>query len=279
MARETGQQAKPAAGGAAKAGLPELDSLTIATVRKIMPYGAFCTLDEYGNREAFIHVSEVASRWVKNIHEFLKEGQKIVARVHRVTPEKDQVDLSLRRVTEADKKLKMEAYKREKRVAKLFELCAKKTKTEIAKAHASVGSALLSKYPDLYSALEAISFNGEAAFEGLAIPGDWKKALSEVAVANIHRPEVVITETAMVTVYLPDAIDVIKAAFKDAVAVGKGEAEVTAHYIGAPRYRLSVKAGEYKAAEKALEEANAAVIRRVKSAGVVEFEREGANPK
>ncbi|MFH1448366.1 MAG: S1 RNA-binding domain-containing protein, partial [Candidatus Micrarchaeota archaeon] len=55
---------------------PEKDELVIATIRKIFPYGAFCSLDEYDNKEAFVHISEVASRWVKNIHEFLKENQK-----------------------------------------------------------------------------------------------------------------------------------------------------------------------------------------------------------
>jgi translation initiation factor 2 subunit 1 len=253
--------------------MPELDSLVIATVRKIMPYGAFCTLDEYGGREAFIHVSEVASRWVKNIHEFIKDGQKIVARVHRVTPEKDQVDLSLRRVTEADKKLKMEEFKREKRAAKLFELAAKKTRTELGKAHATVGAALVGKFGDIYLALEAISFTGDAAFEGLSVPPEWRKVLTDIAVANIHPPEVEISETVVVKVFSPDAIDRIRQAFKDAASTATEESEVRIHYLGAPKYSLIIKAGEYKAAEKALEEANAAIVSRLKGTGTVEFER------
>ena len=76
--------------------MPEQDEFVIATVKKIFPYGAFCSLDEYGGAEAFIHVSEVAPRWIKNIHEFLKEGQRIVAKVHRFVPEKNLVEISLR---------------------------------------------------------------------------------------------------------------------------------------------------------------------------------------
>ena len=56
--------------------LPDHDELVIAVIKKIMPYGAFCSLPEYGNVEAFLHVSEVAPRWIKNIHEFISEGQK-----------------------------------------------------------------------------------------------------------------------------------------------------------------------------------------------------------
>jgi len=257
-------------------GMPEQDQLVIATVKKIMPYGAFCTLDEYGRREAFLHVSEVASRWVKNIHEFLKEGQRVVARVHRVTIEKDQVDLSLRRVTEADKKLKMETYRREKRAQKLFELCAKKAKAEPGKAMETAGTALIEKYGDIYSALEKVSFTGDSAFEGLSLSDEWKKALTEVAVANIHLPEVVIGENVVATVYSPDAIDRIKEAFADVSALSREGSEISVHYLGAPRYNVRVKAADYKTAEKVLLEANEAVQRRLKGLGTVEFERQGA---
>ena len=54
---------------------PEPRELIIATVKKVVPYGAFCSLDEYNDIEAFIHVSEIAPRWIKNVHEHVKEGQ------------------------------------------------------------------------------------------------------------------------------------------------------------------------------------------------------------
>jgi len=267
MAAEAGPQTE----------MPELDEFVIATVRKIMPYGAFCTLDEYGGREAFLHVSEVASRWVKNIHEFIKEGQKVVARVHRLTPEKNQIDLSLRRVNEADKKAKMEEFKREKRSAKLFELCAKKMKVELASAWRTVGAELLKSHSeDMYLALEDISFNGEKAFKGLNVSPEWRKVLSEVAVQNIHMPEVNITGTLLVESFAPDAVDHIKKALLAAQAAAKGDVEVSVHYLGAPRYRLSVKAGEYKSAEKALEAATEEASKVMKGIGKVEFVREAA---
>jgi len=256
--------------------LPPLDSLVIATVTKIMPYGAFCRMDEYDGREAFIHVSEVASRWVKNIHEFIKEGQKVVARVHRIVAEKDQVDLSLRRVTEADKKLKMEEFKREKRAAKLFELAAKKTKTEIAAAHATVGVVLLKKYEDFYSALEDISFNEGRPLEELDIPAEWKTVLLELAIANIHKPQVVIREVATLQSFAPEGVEVLKAALADALALGTEANPIAVHYLGAPAYRVSVTAADYKTAEKLLDEANAALSRRLKGAGSATFAKEAA---
>ena len=256
--------------------IPELDEFVIATVKKIMPYGAFCTLDEYNNREAFVHISEVASRWVKNIHEVVKNGQKIVARVHRLTPEKNQIDLSLRRVSEADKKLKMDEYQKEKRGAKLFELCAKKMKVEQAQAMATVGAELLKGHVDIYSALEDISFNGDAAFKEMKIPAEWRKLLTGVAQQNITRPEVVIAGTLLVKPYAPDAIDHIKQALLAVKVDEKSGAAVSVRYLGAPRYQLLVKAGEYKAAEKVLEKVIGDVSAKMKGSGTVEFQREAS---
>ena len=98
---------------------PEKDELVIVNIRKILPYGAFCILPEYNNMEAFLHVSEVAPRWIKNIHEFLSEGQQHVAKIYRLDREKNQVDISLKRVSEEEKKGKLEIIRTEKRAAKL----------------------------------------------------------------------------------------------------------------------------------------------------------------
>ena len=45
--------------------LPEEGELVVGTVTSIRNFGAFVTLDEYNKREAFIHLSEVATGWVK----------------------------------------------------------------------------------------------------------------------------------------------------------------------------------------------------------------------
>ncbi len=52
----------------------------------------------------------------------MREGQKIVARVINVDPEKDIIDLSLRYVTEREKQLKMKDYKDRKKAYKIIEL-------------------------------------------------------------------------------------------------------------------------------------------------------------
>ena len=79
---------------------PEEGELVVGTVHKVLNYGAFATLEEYPGKEAFIHISEVSSGWVKNIRDFVRENQKIVARVLRVNPRKGHVDVSMKRIRE-----------------------------------------------------------------------------------------------------------------------------------------------------------------------------------
>jgi translation initiation factor 2 subunit 1 len=226
----------------------ELDEYVIATVRKILPYGAFCTLDEYGDREAFIHISEVASRWIKNIHEFLKEDQKVVARVFRMVPEKNQIDLSLKRVSELDKRRKIESYRKEKRAAKLFEVVEKK----IGKPHEQVwrelGEALVDKFGSLYSAFEEAVLD-ESALSSIKAPNEWKNTLKDVASQNIKKPKVRITGTLNISCRGPDGVETIKKILLTATEnLGEGEARIT--YLGAPRYQLVVTALDYKKAER-----------------------------
>ena len=78
---------------------PDVGDLAIATVKRVVDYGAYVRLDEYEGIEGLVHISEISTTWVKNIREHVREGQKLVLKVLRVDRERAQVDLSLRRVT------------------------------------------------------------------------------------------------------------------------------------------------------------------------------------
>jgi len=253
---------------------PELDEFVIATVRKILPYGAFCTLDEYGDREAFIHISEVASRWIKNIHEFLKEGQKVVARVFRIVPEKNQIDLSLKRVSDIERRRKIESYRKEKRAAKLFELVEKR----IGKTHEQVwkdmGEALVEKFGNLYSAFEEAVMS-ECSLDSIKAQEEWKNIFKEIAAQNIKKPRVRITGTLTLTCSDADGVEVIKSVLHEAVEGLGVEEDAAVTYLGAPRYMVAVTAPDYKKAEKAV----AMVFKKVKDGieekhGCATFDRE-----
>jgi len=253
---------------------PEVDEFVMATIRKILPYGAFCTLDEYGNREAFIHISEVASRWIKNIHEFLKEDQKVVARVFRIVPEKNQIDLSLKRVSDIERRRKIESYRKEKRALKLFEVVGKR----IGKPHEQVwkefGEALVDKFGDIYSAFEESVVN-ESSLDSIKVPSEWKSIFREIGAQNIKKPKVRVTGNLSISCKASDGVEVIKRILLDATEkLGEeGEAKIT--YLGAPRYMVVVTAPDYKKAEKI----SSTILKRVKDGmkskeSCVTFEKE-----
>jgi translation initiation factor 2 subunit 1 len=91
---------------------PDVGDLAIATVKRVVDYGAYVRLDEYEGIEGLVHISEISTTWVKNIREHVREGQKLVLKVLRVDRERGQVDLSLRRVTGREKTDKMLEWKR-----------------------------------------------------------------------------------------------------------------------------------------------------------------------
>jgi len=64
--------------------LPEVGELVIATITKIGDHGAYVILDEYDKIQGFLHVSEIAPGWVRNINKYVKEKEKVVAIVKKL---------------------------------------------------------------------------------------------------------------------------------------------------------------------------------------------------
>ncbi|VVB66481.1 Translation initiation factor 2 subunit alpha [Candidatus Gugararchaeum adminiculabundum] len=229
-------------------GTPKQNDYVLATVKKILPYGAFCGLDEYGGKEAFLHISEVAPRWVKNIHEFLKEGQKLVAIVYRLDLEKNQIDLSLKRVTDSEKKRKMEDFRLARRAEKLIELAAKK----IGKQQESqeVINSLSAAFTHPYAALEELSDKGVSALDKTNLSEAWRKALLETATTNIKHSNVSIKRKFIIRVPSGDGVVLLRSALTSYKQTPGAEAKI--HYFGAPHYSIEVTAEDYKKAEKAI---------------------------
>ena len=225
--------------------MPELDELVIATVTKVFPYGAFCKIEDY-EIDAFLHVSEVSSGWVKNIRNFLKEGQKLVVRVYRVIPEKNMVDISLKRVTEAERKRKLEEIKRDKRVTKLLEVAKSKIKQTDLKID-EVKAILNSNFDDAFSAFEEIINGNEDSLKKTKLPKEWIDAIIETAKENIKKQVRIVKGIITLKCTREDGVDVLKELLKV-----KPNSGISIHYLGAPTYQVIVEGDDYKACEKKL---------------------------
>ncbi len=230
--------------------MPESDELVLAIVKKILPYGAFCALDEYQNGEAFMHISEVAPRWIKNIHEFLHEGQHMVAKVYHVDEEKGQVDISLKRVSEAEKKRKLESVRRDKRGVKLLELAAKEAKSTAPEVQ-TARLALEDKYGEVLEAFEQLAKAGKDGLEGVKIEKGLAKAILNVAGKSIRAARAELNAIAQLTAWSSDGVMKIRQTMTS-LTVPTG-CTLSMHYLGAPRYQIGVVAADYKEAQKGLD--------------------------
>lgn len=241
---------------------PNEGDLVVATVHKVLNYGAFARLEEYPGKEAFIHISEVSSGWVKNIRDYVRENQKIVAKVLRVNPRKGHVDVSLKRIREDQRTRKIQQWKIEQKAEKLLEFSAKNLKKDLNQAYEEVGYQIMDEFGDLYGAFEIAAEEGEASLIEREIDLNWAKAITEVAKKNITPPEVHITGYVDLKSYASNGVEVIKEAL-----VSVKDDDISIQCVGAPRYRMVVKSSDYIEAENILKKAAQKAIDVVLEAG------------
>jgi translation initiation factor 2 subunit 1 len=254
---------------------PEVGDLIVGTVSRVTPYGAYVTLDEYRGLEGLMHVSEIASSWVKNIRDFVREGQKVVLKVLKTDPEKGHVDLSMRRVTERERREKMLEWKRDKRAEALLRMATEKVGKK-EEADTIVAPKLLRQFGKLYDAFEEGAIKGESVYEKAGLSEEWAKALSEIAKAKIKVRRVRIRGVLQLSCHGGDGVDLIKKALTRARNAPKArDARVDLRVLGAPRYRIEVMARNYKDAEKALKAAVDEAISIMEAGqGQASFQRE-----
>lgn len=249
---------------------PKEGELIVGTVYKVLNYGAFANLEEYSGKEAFIHISEVSSGWVKNIRDHVRENQKIVARVLRVNPKKGHVDASLKRIREDQRTKKIQQWKVEQKAEKFLELVAKSLDKDLNTAYKEVGYELMDIFGDIYGAFESAADEGASTLTEEGISQEWADAITAVAVKNITPPEVHITGYVDIENYQSNGVEVVK----EALLAAEGE-NIEVQCVGAPRYRITVTSSDYLIAEKELKDAAKRCIKVIEDAdGKGEFLRE-----
>ena len=234
---------------------PDVGDLAIATVKRVVDYGAYVRLDEYEGIEGLIHISEISTTWVKYIREHVREGQKLVLKVLRVDRERAQVDLSLRRVTGREKTDKMLEWKRSKKADSIIKGAGERLKAD-AETTEKVRLLLYEKLETPYEAFQEAVEEGEEVFTKLGVTPEWAAALTEVSKSKVKLEKASLTATIELTCKAPEGIEAIRTALSNAKKVRKPRgATVRIYAIGAPRYRIEATTREYSAAEALLSSA------------------------
>ena len=253
---------------------PEIGEFVIATAVRLQEHGVYVSLDEYG-KNGYVPIGEVASTWVKNIKDFVKEGQKLVLKVIRIDERKGHIDLSLRKVTEREKKEKLIQWKKAKKAEKILEMAAKKLGKDPQDAIRQVGIPLEDAYGDLYAALEQLVQKGPKSVLEEGIGEDWANSLYDASKDHIEAPMVQITGEVKLSTNEPEGVEDIKKALNEGIKVVDPKlAKVEMYTLGAPRYRIEISAKDYRVAEEQMKTAVEAIVNRFrKSGGTAEFVR------
>lgn len=227
--------------------LPEEGEIVIATVTQVTGHGAYVTLDEYNNMTGFLHISEIATGWIRNIERYIRPKQKAVLKVIRVNKVRGEVDTSLKQVSGEERKSKLIEVKKNDKAATFLDFIKSKLKLtdETVK---EIEDVLLQKYDYLYDAFEAVSRKGLDAIQNINLSPEVKNAIEEAS-KRIPIPVVEISGIMEIILKKPNGIEIIKSTLANTEG-SKGSANSTITYIGAPRYRIVVTAENFKVAEK-----------------------------
>ena len=244
-----------------KQGYPEDGELVLCTVTKIHFHSVFVNLDEYG-RSGLIHISEVSPGRIRNIRDFVSEGRKVVCKVLKVNQERGHIDLSLRRVNDNQKRLKINEIKQEQLAEKIVEFIAKKLDMPLTTLYKQVTEKLLKKYDGLYPCFQDVVKDAEILTK-LGIEEKVAKTLEEAIKQRIKETEVEIKGNLTIQTYASDGVDIIKKSLEKGEKVGTeiGKGKIRLRYEGSGKYSLSVKSENYKDAEKILEKSTSTIIK------------------
>ena len=234
-----------------KEGLPEEGQIVLCTVTKIQFHSIFVRLDEY-DKEGMIHISEIAAGRIRNMRDYVKEDKMIVCKVLQISYERGSIDLSLRRVTEKERREKTEWMKKEQLAEKIIENVAHILGKEFNPLYEEVTGIVFKKYEDLNSCFAKLVTETES-LETLGIEKAVAENITKIVLQRMKPEFVSIKGDIKITTYEPNGVDLIKEAIKRGIAANKDpNVALEIKYAGAGIYSAKFTAHDYKEIEKVI---------------------------
>jgi len=246
--------------------LPEEGDIVIANVKQVTNHGAYVFLEEYDAMTGFLHISEIATGWIRNIERYIRPNQKIVLKVIRVNKARSEVDLSLKQVSGEEKKSKIIEVKKNEKANAFMAII--KSKANLSNEQIKqIEEKILTKYDYVYDIFEATTKKGKEVLLPLEFTENVTDIIEEES-KKIPIPHVEIRGIVELSSQKSNGVEIIKSILSAAEST-KGNSKVMISYIAAPKYRIVVAAENFKIAEKSINSS----IEKIKSA----IEKENGN--
>ena len=254
--------------------LPEIGEIVIATITKVSDHGAYVTLDEYDGVQGFLHISEIAPGWVRKVRRYVKENEKKVLLVKKIQAQRGEIDLSLKQISKEQRKKKLldvKRFEKEQGILKNIQEKAELTTKQIE----DIEDKLLSKYDSIYDAIIDIATKNKDVLNNLEISEKIQTVIEDIS-SKIKLPSVEIRGILELTNNKSNGIEIIKKILLDVIK-DNADSKIEISYIGAPKYRVSIIAQEFKTAEKIIKPILEKIEKDVKKQnGTFNFTREGS---
>ncbi|MHA2009603.1 MAG: S1 RNA-binding domain-containing protein [Promethearchaeota archaeon] len=265
---------------------PKEGEFVVAKVTEVQHQYVYVDLEDYdglpsdGTARGMIHISEISSRWIKNIRNYARIGQRVVLRVLRVDQEKGHVDLSLRRVNSAQKEIRLKEWKYSLKYENLLQFLTEAEGIELTldEAYDLIGFPVLDLFNSYQEALENLKENGIELLNSFSdVSDDVKDVLMKIVDENVQVSTVSISGKIKLSFNSENGIKLIRDSLHNALQVIKSKKtrKIDINYIAAPFYRIEVVTKDYLDAENILADALEIIEQdAVQNSGTYEFIRD-----
>lgn len=253
---------------------PKPGEIVIGTVKRITHLGAYITLNEYDDMEAFLHISEISLKWVKDIHEHLRENQREVFKVLRVNPSRLEIDVSLRRVSKKERLNKLISWNKKQKALRVLSIIKEKEKLNDEWINENILNPLNISFEELYNLFEEISIH-EIIPEKIRknIPEELHKTFIQVCKNEIKPKRHIIKGYLILKSKNRFGVEDIREALKAATSIKSDEASISVKIVATPKYMLLVEALDREVAEDLIKRAAGGAIQEItKRGGYGEFQ-------
>ena len=198
----------------------------ICKVKKLLQHGIIVSVA--GQKDGFIHISELSKRWVRDVKDVAKEGDMLVCKIITIG---QSPELSVKRVTDSERRETLREWSIENRLLKLLDKFYGKDIEKIKEQ-------IVKRYGSVYKFYESLIKNGESEIE-------WMKAKKEMIEELLDfvektKKKVIIRNQLELKTYETDGINKIKNILTECSKI-KG---ISIKYIKAPTYMMTVDMGE-----------------------------------